>query len=119
MKRRISSNDDDDSYYPIVKVNKNDSDLQLYLPFPLSSQLSLSPSTKIAKWKDERLELVDIPKGLIEILQNAGFTIEKILECEPSHIAEKLALDNYMAQTILDSTRKSIASKIIQNFLIN
>ena len=55
----------------------------------------------------------------IEILQNAGFTIEKILECEPSQIAEKLTLDNYMAQTILDATRKSTVSKIIHNFLIN
>jgi hypothetical protein len=34
----------------------------------------------IAKWKDQRIELVDISKGLIEILQDAGFTIEKILD---------------------------------------
>ena len=26
----------------------------------------------IAKWKDQRLESVEIPKGLIEVLQNAG-----------------------------------------------
>jgi hypothetical protein len=31
----------------------------------------------IAKWKDPRIELIEIPKGLIEVLQNAGFTIEK------------------------------------------
>jgi hypothetical protein len=29
------------------------------------------------KCKDHRLELVEIPKGLIEVLQNNGFTIEK------------------------------------------
>ena len=33
--------------------------------------------------RDERLELVDISKGLIEMLQNAGFTIESILDDEP------------------------------------
>ena len=31
--------------------------------------------------------LVEISKGSIEILQDAGFTVEKILEDEPSHIA--------------------------------
>jgi hypothetical protein len=35
----------------------------------------------IAPWKDQRLELIDIPKGLIEVLQNTGFTVEKILDC--------------------------------------
>ena len=39
--------------------------------------------------KDERLELVKISKGLIEILQDAGFTIEKILDNGPSHISER------------------------------
>jgi hypothetical protein len=38
--------------------------------------------------KDERLELVEISKGLIDMLRSAGFTIEKILENGPSHIAE-------------------------------
>ena len=33
--------------------------------------------------KDERLELIEISKGLIEMLQSAGFTIEKILENGP------------------------------------
>jgi len=37
----------------------------------------------IAKWKDPRLELVEIPRGLIEVLQNAGFTIEKIVDMNP------------------------------------
>ena len=36
----------------------------------------LSPTTKIARWKDDRLKLVNISKGLIEALQEAGFTIE-------------------------------------------
>lgn len=30
----------------------------------------------LAKWKDQRLDF-RVSKGLIEILQNAGFTIEK------------------------------------------
>ena len=42
--------------------------------------------------RDERLELVDISKGLIEMLQNAGFTIESILDNGPSHIAETLGM---------------------------
>jgi hypothetical protein len=54
----------------------------------------------IAKWKDQRLEFVEIPKGLIEIFQNAGYTIEKILNSEPSEIAEKLRIDSYVGKII-------------------
>jgi hypothetical protein len=56
--------------------------------------------------KDERLELVEILKGLIEILQDAGFTIEKILEDEPSHIAEILGIDVYVGEIIYNETKK-------------
>jgi hypothetical protein len=62
----------------------------------------------IAKWKDRRLELLEIPTGLIEILQNAGFTIEKILDSEPSEIAEKLGIDSYIGEIIFKETKKAI-----------
>jgi hypothetical protein len=35
-------------------------------------------STNITYTKDERLELVEISKELIETLEDSGFTIEKI-----------------------------------------
>jgi hypothetical protein len=96
---------------PII-IPKIDSNLQL------SSQLSSSPSTNITNEKDERLELVEIPKGLIEILQDAGFTIEKILDSEPSDIAEKLGIDLYVGEIIFKETKKAI-SKINPSLLIN
>jgi hypothetical protein len=71
----------------------------------------------IAKWKDERLELVEIPKGLIEILQNAGFTIEKIVDSKPSDIAEKLGIDSYVGEIIHKETSKAI-SKINPDLLL-
>ena len=61
---------------------------------------------------------VDISKGLIETLQDAGFTIEKILECGPSNIAEKLGIDEYVAQIIFRETKK-IISKLNPIALIN
>jgi hypothetical protein len=61
------------------------------------------------KWKDPRLELVEIPKGLIEVLQNAGFTIEKILDSEPSDIAEKLGIDAYVGEIIYKETSNTIS----------
>ena len=64
--------------------------------------------------KEERLELVEISKGLIEILQNTGFTIEKILECGPSHIAEILGIDDYIGELIYQETKKATRS-IISN----
>ena len=70
----------------------------------------------IAKWKDQRLGFVEIPKGLIEVLQNAGFTIEKILDSEPSHIAEKLGIDFYVGEIIYKETKKAI-SKINPDLL--
>ena len=61
----------------------------------------------IENTKDERLELVEIPKGLIEMLQNAGFTIEKILDNSPSHIAETLGIDVYVGEIIYNETKKA------------
>jgi hypothetical protein len=81
-----------------------DSNLQLYLP-PSSSLIqhqSLPSIMKIAIWKDERLEHLDIPKGLIELLQINDLTIERILEYGPSKIAEILGMDNYLAQKIFN-----------------
>ena len=71
----------------------------------------------IENTKDERLELVDISKGLIDILQNAGFTIEKILDSEPSDIAEKLGIDSYVGEIIYKETTKAI-SKINPDLLL-
>ena len=71
----------------------------------------------IAKRKDQRIELVEIPKGLIEILQDTGFTIEKILDSEPSEIAEKLGIDSYVGEIIFKETTKAI-SKINPNLLL-
>jgi hypothetical protein len=55
------------------------------------------------------LELVEIPKGLIELLQNAGFTIEKILDSQPSEIAEKLGINSYVVELIHKETSKAIS----------
>jgi hypothetical protein len=77
-------------------------------------ELSLPPpplqSPKIAIWKDERLDYLDIPKGLVEVLQINGFTIEMILEYGHSQIAEKLGIDDYVAQIIFNETTKAIIS---------
>ena len=62
----------------------------------------------VAKWKDPRLELIEIPKGLIEVLQNSGFTMEKILDSEPSEIAEELGIDSYVGEIIFKETSKTI-----------
>ena len=91
---------------PIIFTTKN-SDFQLSLP-------SQSLSTNIANVKDERLELVEISKGLIEILQDAGFTIESILENGPSHLATILGIDDYVAQIIFNETKK-ITSNLTSN----
>ena len=68
--------------------------------------------------KDERLALVEISKGLIELLQDAGFTIEKILENRPSRIAEILGIDVYVGEIIYNETKKA-SRNINSNFLIN
>jgi hypothetical protein len=72
----------------------------------------------LAKWKDQRLESVEIPKGLIELLQIHGFTIEKIVDSEPSEIAEILGIDSYVAEIIHKETSNAI-SKVNPDLLIN
>ena len=107
MKERDYEDDNNNynDYYQIIMA-KN-SNLQL----PLSSP---SSSLNIAEWKDERLELIEIPKGLIEVLQNTGFTVEKILDCGPSHIAEILGIDDYIGELIFQETKKATRN-IISN----
>jgi hypothetical protein len=94
---------------PIIMVR--DSNLRL----SLSSQ---STSTSIANEKDYRLELIEISKGLIEILQKAGFTVEKILDSGPSHIAETLGIDAHVGEIIYKETKKA-SSNMKSKFLIN
>jgi hypothetical protein len=90
---------------------------------PLSESSSSSSSSSIniedrVNKRDERLELIEISKGLIEILHDAGFTVESILENEPSHIAEILGIDTYVGEIIYKETKKA-SSNINSNFLIN
>jgi hypothetical protein len=107
------SNSDGNEYYPIIMVKDPNFQLSIYSQFS-----QLSPITKITKERDERLKLVNISKGLIETLQDAGFTIEKILEYGPSNIAEKLGIDEYVAHIIFKETMNTI-SKLNPIALIN
>ncbi len=114
MKRIKNNNNNyltiiDNKIKPIIMVR--DSNLQL----SVSSQ---SSSAGIANKKDNRIELVEIPKGLIEILQEAGFTVETILEYGPSHIAETLGIESYVGEIIYKETKKAsinINSKLLIN----
>jgi hypothetical protein len=69
------------------------------------------------KCKDQRLDFIEIPKGLIEVLQNASFTVENILNSEPSDIAERIGIDSYVGEIILKETKKAI-SKIDPDLLL-
>jgi hypothetical protein len=98
---------------PIIIIK--DSNLQLS---ESSSSSSSIDKTDTVNKKDVRLELLEISKGLIGILQNAGFTVESILENEPSHIAEILGVDVYVGKIIYNETKKA-SSNVNSNFLIN
>ena len=63
------------------------------------------PAEKYETIIDKRLQDVNIPKGLIESLTNAGFTIETIINSSPSDIAEVLRIDDYVAQIIYQETK--------------
>ena len=110
MMESSDSNNNDANVYPPITIIK-DSHLKLSLSSSSSSSRKQSSSSstssiKLAVWKDERLDYLDIPKGLIELLQAHGFTIEMILESGSSQIAEKLGIDNYIAQIIFEKTTK-------------
>jgi len=102
-----SNNNEPNVYYPITIIKNNSSNSQLPLPPSSQSQSQKSSSIKLAISKDERLEYLNIPKGLIELLKINDFTIEKILEYGPSKIAEILVIDNYVAQIICNETNNN------------
>jgi CheY-like chemotaxis protein len=89
---------------PIIVVKDSSSQLS---ESPTSSSLTINIPDTINK-KDERLALLEISKGLIELLQDAGFTIEKILENNPSRIAEILGIDVYVGEIIYNETKKHL-----------
>jgi hypothetical protein len=62
---------------------------------------------KLAINKDERLDYLNIPKGLIELLKINDFTIERILDYGPSKIAEIMGTDEYLAQIIFNETNNT------------
>ena len=96
-----------DRYFPLAIIK--DSNIQLSLTSSSSPpQDELSSSIKIAIWKDQRLEHLDISKDLIEILQLNGFTIEMILEYGPSQIAKIIGINVFFAQIIFNETTKMI-----------
>jgi DNA-binding NtrC family response regulator len=88
---------------PIIVVK--DSSSQLSESSKSSSTINVADTVNK---KDERLALLKISKGLIELLQDAGFTIEKILENNPSRIAEILGIDVYVGEIIYNQTKKHL-----------
>jgi hypothetical protein len=82
---------------PIIIVKDYNS--QLSQSSPSSSASTIHIGETVNK-KDERLELVEISKGLIKILHDAAFTIEKILDNGSFHIAEILGIDVYVGEII-------------------
>jgi hypothetical protein len=108
-----SINYDNKNSKPIIIIK--DSNMQLSESSSPSSSIDI---TDTVNKKDVRLELLEIPKGLIDILQDTGFTVESILENEPSHIAEILRIDVYVGNIIYNETKKA-TSHVNSNFLIN
>jgi hypothetical protein len=100
-------------------MNNNYNNNPIIIPskIPLIYYHNLHNLQNLAKWKDQRLDFIEIPRGLIEVLQNASFTIEKIMGSEPSDIAEKLGIDLYVGEIIFKETSKAI-SKIDPDLLL-
>ena len=65
---------------------------------------------------DDRIEHITIPIGLKDILNNAGFTIESILNNDPSKIAQDLGIDEYIGQII--QRKREEHSKMVNLFNI-
>ena len=55
---------------------------------------------------DYRIDHITIPIGLKDVLTKAGFTIESILNNEPSKIAQDLGIDEYVGKIIVDETKR-------------
>lgn len=60
---------------------------------------------------DNRIDLIKIPNGLKDALNNAGFTVESILNNEPSKIAQDLGIEEYVGKIIFEETKKEFADK--------
>jgi hypothetical protein len=53
------------------------------------------------------VHLLELADGIKETLINAGFTtIKSILECSASNISTKIGVDQYIAQIILEESKR-------------
>ena len=66
---------------------------------------------------DNRIDLIQIPYGLKDALNDAGFTIESILNNEPSKIAQDLGIEEYVGKIIFEETKKEFADKRVAEIL--
>jgi deoxyribodipyrimidine photolyase-like uncharacterized protein len=64
---------------------------------------------------DKRLESINIPKGLVDALNNAGFTIDIILNSHSSDIAQILGIDDYVGQIIYQETKYYYQMNLLDN----
>ena len=114
---RIKNNDTNNNQLTII--DNNIKPIIMVRDFNLRLSLSSQFSTPVIDTKkDDRLELIEIPKGLIEILQEAGFTVETILDSGRSHIAETLGIESYVGEIIYKETKKA-STNVKPKFLIN
>lgn len=114
---RIKNNDTNNNQLTII--DNNIKPIIMVRDFNLRLSLSSQSSTPVIDTKkDDRLELIEIPKGLIEILQEAGFTVETILDSGRSHIAETLGIESYVGEIIYKETKKA-STNVKPKFLIN
>jgi hypothetical protein len=87
----------------------NNNPITIPSKIPLIYYHNLHNLQNLAKCEDPRLNVTEIPKGLIELLQDNDFTINKILDSEPTEIADRLGIDPYVGEIIYKETEKAIS----------
>lgn len=93
----------------LIIINNNSVVLQI-LETLAEQKISLE-NRKIITTLDKQLQNANIPNGLVDLLNNAGFTIDIILNSHPSDIAQKLGIDDYVAQIIYQEIKKVFYGK--------
>ena len=68
--------------------------------------MGLNGSTNNDNNNNSRINKLDIPDGLKEILINHQFTIEKLCELSAEDLSMALGIDNSVARLILDAAKK-------------
>jgi hypothetical protein len=95
--------------------SENELDIQCGLQSVRHKLIAKSITLQKIKQQQTTINFVnqlDLPAGLRELIINHGFTLDLLLNEQPTHLAENLGIDEDIAKIITDATKMHMKAAV-------